>query len=437
MIRFLQNLFGTMLFVFSVCAGEVLLIGTADLHGKLENFSRLAPEISKYPEAIKIDIGDFVQGDFVCVHSQGMPMIKAFNELKFDLFVPGNHEFEFHEEIFHMWRKHFSGKILGTQWRFGKFVPDAWCVIERNNYRIGIVGLGEVAMSKRAKIFAPLHWSDEIEAIGRLMPEIRKAKCDALVLAAHVALKGNFGELYRILQRFPEFDAVIAAHSHKEHPGSIVAKKIAVQPGPFGESAALLRFCFDEKRKLVQIKSELLRCGSEQNREILEIYSRTEQEFLSAAQENLGEFFKSDEFGKFCADEIRKYFKCDAAFFSMNKKFFVPGIMTGKKLFSLMPYGNRICIVEGRRKDFEKLAKKLSAPWRKIYVSEKKSGKNIIHAAMSDHLFLLYQSMNKNTINNAEMIDVFERDVIREALKREFPSVFTRGNRTQKENIIE
>ena len=420
MIRFLQSLFGAMLFAFSVCAGEVLLIGTADLHGNLENFSYLAPEISKYPQAIKIDIGDFVQGDFDCVYSCGLPMLEAFNELKYDLFVPGNHEFEFPEETFDTWRKYFSGKILGVQWRFGKFVPNSWSIIERDNYRIGIVGLGEVAMSKRAKIFAPLHWTDEIEAIEKLMPEIRKAKCDALVLAAHVALKGNFGELYRILQKFPEFDAVIAAHSHKEHPGSIVAKKIAVQPGPFGESAALLRFYFDDKTgKLVEIKSELLRKRTNQNQKILEICSRAKQKSLTAAREKLGNFSRSSEFGNFCAGKIREYFKCDAAFFSMNEKFFIPGTMTGKKLFKLMPYGNRICMVKGDGKDFEKLMKKLSTPWRQIYFSGKLVG-NDICVAMSDHLFLLYQNINKNKVYDAEMTGVFEREIIRQALKKEF-----------------
>ena len=217
-----------------------------------------------------------------------------------------------------------------------------------------------------------------------------------------------------------EFDAVIAAHSHKEHPGSIVAKKIAVQPGPFGESAALLRFYFDDKTgKLVEIKSELLRKRTNQNQKILEICSRAKQKSLTAAREKLGDFSRSSEFGNFCAGKIREYFKCDAAFFSMNEKFFIPGTMTGKKLFKLMPYGNRICMVKGDGKDFEKLMKKLSTPWRQIYFSGNLVG-NDICVAMSDHLFLLYQNIDKNKVYDAEMTGVFEREVIRQALKKEF-----------------
>lgn len=250
------------------------------------------------------------------------------------------------------------------------------------------------------------------------MPEIRKAKCDVLLLVAHTALKGNFGELYTILQKFPEFDAVIAAHSHREHPGSIVAKKIASQPGAFGKSAVLLRFCFDENKKLVQIKSQLLRGGQETDSKILEIYSLAKKEVGHIGQEKLGSFSSPDEFGKFCADGICKYFQCDAAFFSMNKKYFTPGWMTGESLFRLMPYGNRICIVRSNGRDLEKLAEKLTNPRRQIYSAGKFSGDNI-QVAMSEHLFLMYQKMAKERKYHAETVGVFERDAVIWTLKKD------------------
>ena len=76
-------------------------------------------------------------------------------------------------------------------------------------------------------------------------------------------------------------------------------------------------------------------------------------------------------------------------------------------------------MVKGTGKDFEKLMKKLSTPWRQIYFSGKLVG-NDICVAMSDHLFLLYQNINKNKVYDAEMTGVFEREVIRQALKKEF-----------------
>ena len=52
-----------------------------DLHGDLPALSLLAPQIRRYPEAVKIDLGDFAQSSFPVVRQNGLPVIEAFNEL--------------------------------------------------------------------------------------------------------------------------------------------------------------------------------------------------------------------------------------------------------------------------------------------------------------------------------------------------------------------
>ena len=69
---------------------------TADMHGNLKGLSELTAVLDiNSPEILRIDAGDTIQGTFLSRNDKGRSMIAAMNLLNYDVWVPGNHDFEF------------------------------------------------------------------------------------------------------------------------------------------------------------------------------------------------------------------------------------------------------------------------------------------------------------------------------------------------------
>ncbi len=87
-------------------------------------------------------------------------------------------------------------------------------VVEAGGMKIGItsvLGKKELAGFKNSADFA---FMDPVQALNEVLPELRKAKCDQLVLLAHA----EPDEARQLARRFPEFNWVATAHGADEPP---------------------------------------------------------------------------------------------------------------------------------------------------------------------------------------------------------------------------
>ena len=87
-------------------------------------------------------------------------------------------------------------------------------IVEAGGMKIGItsvLGKKEIAEFKNA---ADLTLLEPDQAIPQVLPELREAKCDQLVLLAHA----EPDEAEDLARRFPEFDWVVTAHGAEEPP---------------------------------------------------------------------------------------------------------------------------------------------------------------------------------------------------------------------------
>lgn len=395
-----------------LCAGEVCLIGTADIHGDLTRFRYLAPVIRRYPDAVNVDAGDLIQGGFAAATLRGEPMIAALNSLHYAGWVPGNHEFEFTPEDFVAWRRQFTGRILGAQWRFGAFRPDGFMVVERSGYRIGVIGLGESGMAGKEKFVPGLRWEDESAAVRSALTALIPHRCDAVILVCHLPIQGNFGPLYRVLRDNPEIDGVIAAHSHREHAGELVAGRMAVQPGPRGASAALLTLRFDAERKLESVSGQLLRPAPEPDRELTRIRHRAERQ---AGGERRGRNFPNlDAFGAFAARALREECGADAAVFRVRGDAF-RSEMDARDLFRLLPYGNRLGVVELEERELAETVREQETPPYRVFVDVAPGKHGRLRVVMTDYLLFRSPRLRKLPVR---MLAVFERETIAGRLEK-------------------
>lgn len=396
----------------SLCGAEVFFIVTADLHGNLDKFSRLAPAIRAYPEAVKADAGDLFQGNYAVNEAQGIPVLDALNMLGYEIIVLGNHDLEYPLRVMQRWQAHFSGKILGGQWGLRGLKLPGFTVVERHGIRIGVIALGDVGLKKRTPFWQDLSYHDEVKTVRVAVDELKKFHCHAMVLIAHAGV-GNFGLFNRLLRDVPEIDAVIGAHSHKSVPGRRIRGKLAVQPDSHSESAVLLRMTFDREKKLKFIRSELLRPADERDEAVMALKNSAEAQSMARGSELLGKVESMEKFGTFAARSIRQAVGADVAFFRCEGADFT-GELTRKKLYEKLPFGNRIVKVAIDREALMRFIKKRRRKNKKFFISGSPDKERVI-LAVSDFFWLKESDLHhwKSCVSGK-----FERDVIIEALEK-------------------
>ena len=360
--------------------GEVEILCTTDLHGRAEEVAALAPLLRKNPAAIRIDCGDTLQGTLLSRLSSGRIMISLLNELEYDVWVPGNHDFEFGPEPLVSAAREFRGATLGAEFARDGFRPGAWTLLARNGYRIAVTGMTDPKMPSRLLPGSGWSFESNRDALRRIMPEILAAEPDLIVLAWHSGLYTPPGTMFRFLAEFPEIDLVLAGHSHEEEPGRGISGAWFVQAGRYAGCFARITAEFDDRNgRLLRIRSELVRPDPSQPPDagttrvlepFLRAYRPVAEKVLAVTEQPLRLPEKGDNTAPICrlgAEAMRDATGADAALFSVSAlpEIGIPAEVTNAELFRLLPYENELCTVKLTGEEFARLVKEIGAASRR------------------------------------------------------------------------
>ena len=227
---------------------SIRIIGTSDLHGKMLPFdytsytedesgsvAQLATAIREFYDenTYLVDVGDSTQGNMadLFVDSDVHPMIMALNKLKYDLWVIGNHEFDYKPEILGNFINDFKGTVLtGNLYRSdGTKVCDGYKIIEKNGIRVAFIGMttpNDSGWSKENKDAFDV--TDSLEETRKIINQI-KGKYDVLVGLYHMDIYNEFdipnSGVEDICNACPEFDVMVASHGHRKIEGDMINGK--------------------------------------------------------------------------------------------------------------------------------------------------------------------------------------------------------------------
>lgn len=198
------------------------------------------------PELLVLDGGDEFQGSWPVNQTKGMGSIQALELVGVDVSAVGNHEFDYgpaKDGAGHPLRGAFEAAAARGDWFVTANVREAdgsrwdppgvkpWRLIERKGLRIGVVGLSttDTPTTTRAEHVADLSFTDPVEEVKALLPELLASDLDVTILVAHLTgsckpgayVKNDDpctpdGEIGRLLTELPEgtFDAMILGHAH-------------------------------------------------------------------------------------------------------------------------------------------------------------------------------------------------------------------------------
>lgn len=253
---------------------NITLLGTSDLHGTFvpwdyasdtENLagslSQIATQIKKLraeqPNLILVDAGDTIQGNFVETfkHEAISPMMLGFNALKYDVWVMGNHEFDFGLPVLATPLKQFEGTALAGNifWDNGKPFLPAYKIIERQGVKIGIIGMDTPMTAEFAKgtdRTKGLNFTDPVQAVKNVISEI-DSQVDAIVLVAHMGIDNENQRpgtgVADIANANPQLAAIVAGHMHVKIDKAVVNGVIITEPDKYGRALSRIDLQFERR----------------------------------------------------------------------------------------------------------------------------------------------------------------------------------------------
>lgn len=253
---------------------DVTILGTSDIHGHFmpwdyasdkENTRGSLSQIATKVKAIRkeqenlilVDAGDTIQGNFVETFKDEKisPMMLGFNEMDYDVWVLGNHEFDFGLKVLNRALTQFEGNALAgniEKTDGHPFLP-SFTIVERNGIKIGVIGMDtpmtQVFAEGTNRLGGMVFTNPTIE-VKKVISKI-KDKVDSIVLVAHMGIdnennKSDTG-VADIANANPELDAIVAGHMHVKIDKAVVNGVIITEPGKYGQSLSRIDLQFTEK----------------------------------------------------------------------------------------------------------------------------------------------------------------------------------------------
>ena len=241
----------------------ITILGTADLHGRIyphdyatdtvdsdTGLAKIATLVKQEriidPDALLIDCGDTVQDNSAELFNDLPihPMIEGLNFLDYDVWVIGNHEFNFEKAFLDKNVATFkntvlSANILKTD---GTYYVKPYEIFEVNGIRVAFIGLTPPNITlweaSAPEHFEGLTFPGTVEQSKKAIAEL-EGKYDVLIGAFHLGPDGEHGYegSIAIAEACPEYSVIFAAHAHSKY-NEVTNGVHIIEPGKWGWALA-------------------------------------------------------------------------------------------------------------------------------------------------------------------------------------------------------
>ena len=279
--------------VSTVMAQEVniKILGTSDIHGRVvpwsygadvEDKSGSYAQIATYVKDVRknnknvvlVDVGDAIQDNQVDVFAKDKkyykdhPIPKVLNEMKYDVFVLGNHEFNFGMKALDEILKDIKAKKLTANFYYkknDKRYIDATTIIEKDGVKLGIIGLSTPMSAKFEEDTGNLKdmkFTSPTEEARTQVEKLKAKGVDAIIVIAHMGIDNENKipdtGMRDVINAVDGIDVVIAGHMHKDVPSETIKNTLITEPHRYGTVVSEVDLTFDinDKKEVKLVKKE-------------------------------------------------------------------------------------------------------------------------------------------------------------------------------------
>ena len=270
---------------------NIKLLGTSDIHGRVvpwsygadvEDKSGSYAQIATYVKDVRknnknvvlVDVGDAIQDNQVDVFAKDKkyykdhPIPKVLNEMKYDIFVLGNHEFNFGMKALDEILKDIKAKKLTTNFYYkknDKRYIDATTIIEKDGVKLGIIGLSTPMSAKFEEDTGNLKdmkFTSPTEEARTQVEKLKAKGVDAIIAVTHMGIENenNIPDtgMRDVINAVDGIDVVIAGHMHKDVPSETIKNTLITEPHRYGTVVSEVDLTFDinDKKEVKLVKKE-------------------------------------------------------------------------------------------------------------------------------------------------------------------------------------
>ena len=270
---------------------NIKLLGTSDVHGRIvpwsygadvEDKSGSYAQIATYVKDVRknnknvvlVDVGDAIQDNQVDVFAKDKkyykdhPIPKVLNEMKYDVFVLGNHEFNFGMKALDEILKDIKAKKLTANFYYkknDKRYIDATTIIEKDGVKLGIIGLSTPMSAKFEEDTGNLKdmkFTSPTEEVRTQVEKLKAKGVDAIIVIAHMGIENENKipdtGMRDVINAVDGIDVVIAGHMHKDVPSETIKNTLITEPHRYGTVVSEVDLTFDinDKKEVKLVKKE-------------------------------------------------------------------------------------------------------------------------------------------------------------------------------------
>ena len=289
---------------------NIKLLGTSDVHGRIvpwsygadiEDKSGSYAQIATYVKDVRknnknvvlVEVGDAIQDNQIDVFAKDKkyykdhPIPKVLNEMNYDIFVLGNHEFNFGMKALDEILKDIKAKKLTANFyhkKNDKRYIDATTIIEKDGVKLGIIGLSTPMSAKFEEDTGNLKdmkFTSPTEEARTQVEKLKAKGVDAIIVMAHMGIENENKipdtGMRDVINAVDGIDVVIAGHMHKDVPSETIKNTLITEPHRYGTVVSEVDLTFDindkKEVKLVKKESKTVPVKAlEADKKIVEIY---------------------------------------------------------------------------------------------------------------------------------------------------------------------
>ena len=292
------------------------IIGTSDLHGKFlpwdyalnaestsGSVAQLSTAIAQYRDdnTLLVDAGDTIQDNSADIFVGGEdvhPMVQAINALNYDVWVTGNHEYNYgmditKKTIADMNCKVLTGNVYDEE---GNPIADGYTIIEKDGVRVAIIGMVTQNITRWDVVnLEKCTVTDPLEETRKIIDAIQ-GQYDVLVGVFHMGIKNEYGVansgVTDILNACPEFDVMVSSHEHTQIPNEDINGVLVVQNKNMAQTMAVIDLKLEKDGdgwKVAEKTAESVNIGDfEADPAIVELLGKYDEEARADAEQVVG-----------------------------------------------------------------------------------------------------------------------------------------------------
>ena len=270
---------------------NIKLLGTSDVHGRIvpwsygadvEDKSGSYAQIATYVKDVRknnknvvlVEVGDAIQDNQIDVFAKDKkyykdhPIPKVLNEMNYDIFVLGNHEFNFGMKALDEILKDIKAKKLTANFyhkKNDKRYIDATTIIEKDGVKLGIIGLSTPMSAKFEEDTGNLKdmkFTSPTEEARTQVEKLKAKGVDAIIAVTHMGIdnENNIPDtgMRDVINAVDGIDIVIAGHMHKDVPSETIKNTLITEPHRYGTVVSEVDLTFDinDKKEVKLVKKE-------------------------------------------------------------------------------------------------------------------------------------------------------------------------------------